>query len=100
MHRTLNFLNPFDYVSLAFQQQKLAMASVETVWHRSSQMAAGTMTPSESVTMWAEKPTALAKGFERASIAAVAGKSPVQVMHAAMAPMTAKARSNARRLRK
>jgi len=93
MSRYLNSLNPLDYVALAFEQQKLAAAAFETIWWRSSSFANGKMCPIESVAMWVEKPTALANGFEKASMAAVKGKTPAQVMQAAFAPMTAKASS-------
>jgi len=92
-------LNPLHYMEFAFQQQKLAMAAAETIWHRSMQMAAGEMSMVENASMWFEKPTAMATGMEKAAVAAVAGKSPAQVMHAAMEPMTKKASANAKRLR-
>ena len=92
--------NVQDYTNALFQQQKLAMAATETIWHRSIQMALGQMSPMENMAMWMEKPTAMFNGFENASIAAVAGKSPLKVMQAALEPMTSKASSNAKRLRR
>ena len=100
MARRTNYLNPLDYMNFAFEQQKLAMAAAETIWHRSSQIAAGKMTAVENASMWIEKPTAVMSGMEKAVIAAASGKSPAKVMLAAMAPMTAKASANAKRLRK
>lgn len=88
-----------DYSNALFQQQKLAMAATETIWHRTTQMALGQMSPTENMAMWLEKPTAMAVGFEKASLAAIAGKSPLNVMQAALEPMTKKATSNAKRLR-
>lgn len=95
-----NFPTPLDFMDFALQQQRLTMDAAETIWHRSTQIALGKMSPVENMSMWMEKPTAMARGFEKAAVAAVAGKSPAQIMHAAMAPMTAKASANAKRLRK
>jgi hypothetical protein len=94
--------DPFGSVALLDvigQQQKLAFAATETIWHRSLQMAMGTMTPTENVSMWWEKPTAMVSGMEKAAHAAISGKSAPQVFKAALAPMTAKASANAKRLR-
>lgn len=100
MARTIKPLTPLDFFELMAQQQKLALAASETIWHRSLQLALGKMSPVETASMWVEKPTAFVTGFEKAAIAAVSGKSPAKVMQAAWAPVTAKASSNAKRLRR
>ena len=97
-HRS-NPLNYFDYVDAAFQQQNLAMAATETIWHRSMQLASGQMSLVEGTAMWWEKPTAIAAGFEKAATAAIAGHSAPRVVQAALDPMTKKASANAKRLR-
>ncbi len=92
------FYNPLEYFTLALQQQALFVASVQTVWLRSSLIMTGAMTPVEATRMCLEKPTAFAKGMERGARAATRGKSPAHVMSAALKPISAKASSNARRL--
>ena len=99
MSRPLNPFNFFDYVDVTFQQQKLVMAASETIWHRSLQLASGQMSLVEGTAMWWEKPTAIAAGLEKATLAAAAGRSAPQVMQAALEPMTKKASANAKRLR-
>lgn len=100
MKRLNNALNPLEYMNFAFEMQKLTMAASETIWHRSLQMTSGTMSLHENASMWTEKPTAMFSGIEKATAAAVSGKSPAKVMEAAMEPMTTKATANAKRLRK
>ncbi len=100
MARTKIPLDPGFYMDMLWQQNRLALAATETIWHRSVQMAMGTMSPAENVSMWMEKPTAVITGMEKAALAAVAGKSAPQIVSAALAPMTAKASANAKRLRK
>ena len=89
----------FDVIDSAFQQQKLAMDATETIWHRSMQLATGQMSLVEGTAMWWEKPTAIAAGFEKAAVAAMAGHSAPKIMQAALEPMTKKASKNAKRLR-
>jgi len=98
--RGLNLLNPIDYANYAFEMHRLSLAASETIWHRSMQMTMGKMSALENASMWTEKPTALIGSMEKATIAAVAGKPPVQIMQAAMEQLTKKASSNAKRLRK
>ncbi len=100
MKRSLSHLNPIDYANYAFEIQKLSLAASETIWHRSMQMAMGKMTALENASMWVEKPTALLGSFEKATLAAISGKPPAQIMRAAMEPLTVKASANAKRLRK
>ena len=100
MLRTFNPFNQFDFVDLGLQQQKLGLAAAETIWRRSSLYSRGALTPDETMSMMFEKPTALAQGLEGAAKAVASGKNPAQVLNAALAPMTAKASSNAKRLRR
>ena len=99
MPRRINPFNPFDYVDLALQQQKLALSATETIWRRSALYSRGALTPLEATAMWMEKPAAFAKGAEKAMMAAARGKSPAKIMDAALDPLTRKASSNAKRLR-
>ena len=99
MSRKTTTLNPLDYMDFAFEQQQLIMAATETIWHRSLKIVTGKMSAVENASMWMEKPTAVASGLQKATIAAASGKSPAKVMSAAMEPMTTKASANAKRLR-
>ena len=100
MPKRPNYPTPTDHIDMMIEQQKLMMAAAETIWHRSMQIASGKMTAIENASMWMEKPTAMITGMENATLAAVSGKAPIEIMRAAMAPMTAKASANARRLRR
>ncbi len=90
--------NPFEYFTLALQQQALLTASVQTICRRTALMATGAMSAAEATAMVMEKPTAVAKGMRQGARAAARGKSPAQIMSASMKPISAKASSNARRL--
>ena len=97
--RPFNLLNPFDFIDLGLQQYKLTVAAGETIWRRSSLYSRGALPITEAMSMWVEKPTAIAKGFEDAAMATARGKNPAAVFLAALEPMTVKASSNAKRLR-
>lgn len=92
--------NPFEYVTLALQQQALLVASLQTIWSRTSMMVSGAMTPVEATTMVMEKPAAIAKGMGEGARAVARGKSPAQILSASLKPISAKASSNARRLKR
>lgn len=78
--------------ALPLMMTQLAMASWETIFHRTLMMAQGSCSPSEYHRMTAEKTAAL-----QASAAAVlAGRGQT----AALAPFVSRARANARRLRR
>jgi alpha-D-ribose 1-methylphosphonate 5-triphosphate diphosphatase PhnM len=76
------------------------IAAAEVIWHRSLAMASGTMTLPEATRMILEKPAALARSAERGAIAAARGAGPGKVAAAFVRPISSRARSNARRLRR
>ncbi len=92
--------NPMDWIVLGFQQQRLLMGAGETILRRSMMMGTGSMGAAEAVSMWFEKPTAFAKGFEAAALAAAKGQPQAQIMTAFLRPIAASAAANAARLRK
>ncbi len=71
---------------------ELAMASWETIWHRSVMMAMGTCSAAEYQRMVMEKTTAI----QLATVALATGKGDAAVV----APFLSRARANARRLRR
>jgi hypothetical protein len=70
---------------------RLAMASWETIYHRSMLMAQGTCSAAEYQRMVSEKMTAM----QISTLALMSGKSQADVM----APYLSRARANAKRLR-
>lgn len=70
---------------------RLAMASWETIYHRSMLMARGTCSAAEYQRMVNEKVTAM----QISTLALMTGESPAAVM----APYLSRARANAKRLR-
>jgi hypothetical protein len=70
---------------------RLAMASWETIYHRSMLMAQGTCSAAEYQRMLSEKITAM----QISTLALMTGKSQADVM----APYLSRARANAKRLR-
>jgi hypothetical protein len=70
---------------------RLAMASWETIYHRSMLMAQGTCSAAEYQRMVSEKMTAM----QISTLALMTGKSQADVM----APYLSRARANAKRLR-
>jgi hypothetical protein len=82
------FTAPF---SLPLMWTELAMASWETVWHRTALMATGACTPAEYQRMINEKMRAV----QLSSAALMAGKQPEDVLR----PFHKRATANARRLR-
>jgi hypothetical protein len=63
-------------------------------------MALGTMTPDEAVRMVTEKPAAFAKAAVNAAAAGAKGRGQAAVASAALAPISGRAKANARRLRR
>lgn len=100
MTRKMNPFNPVDWFALGVLQQTLAASATETIMRRSALMGAGQMNMPEAAAMMMEKPTAIAKGFEKATIAAARGQNVAQITSEFLKPMTTKASSNAKRLRK
>ena len=92
--------NPMDWVALGFEQQRLMMGAGETIMRRAMMMGTGDMGAAETASMWFEKPSAFAKGFEKAAVAAARGKPHAQVMTEFLKPIAASAAANADRLRR
>lgn len=89
-----------SWQAAAFAYGKMYWTAQEVIQRRTLQMALGQMGTEEAIRMVLEKPTAFADAFERAARATVAGKDPAAVAMAAVKPISAKTRANARRLRK
>jgi hypothetical protein len=82
------FTAPF---ALPIMWTELAIASWETVWHRTALMVSGECSPAEYESMLSEKMRAM----QQASMALVAGKQPEDVLR----PFHRRATANAERLR-
>ena len=98
--------DPRSYLSALMTWQKAAMAYAqmwmaanEVIWRRTTDMALGTMSASEATRMFFEKPVAYARAAEKAAMAGARGKGTASAALAAIKPVGAKAKSNARRLR-
>jgi len=82
------FASPF---ALPMMWTELALASWETVWHRTALIATGGCTTAEYERMVGEK----MKAMEQAGAALMAGKAAEDVLR----PFHGRARANAKRLR-
>jgi hypothetical protein len=83
-----NFPSPF---ALPIMMTELAMASWETIWHRTALIASGECTQAEYSRMVHEKMRAL----QQAGMALMAGKDTEEVLR----PFHRRATANAKRLR-
>lgn len=90
--------DPILLARLAFEQQRLMFSAWQTIWWRTAQAMAGTMSQREFTAMWSEKPVAVAKSMQSATSAAMRGKPPAEIARQALKPLGARAGSNARRL--
>ena len=88
------------WIKFAVAYTQMATAASEVILRRTMQMAQGSMTGPEAVGMVLEKATAFAAATERAAVAAATGGDAAKIASAALKPIHAKARSNARRLRR
>ena len=79
---------------------KMSMSAGEVILRRSIMMAQGAMSAPEATKMLLEKPAAFAVAAEKAITAAARGAHPTSVAEAALRPIGARTRANARRLRK
>lgn len=70
----------------------------QVIWHRSAQVALGTMSHREATKMFFEKPVAYARAAEKAALARARGKGIAGSAVAAVGPLKTKTRSNASRL--
>lgn len=100
MPTKFNPLDPFGLIAFGVQQQKLMLGAIETIALRTQSARDGNLTSVEMIGMMMEKPTAFAKGYEKAAKAVAKGRAPIAVMTEFYEPMTRKASSNAKRLRK
>jgi hypothetical protein len=98
---------PFDqlkiansWISYAIAFQQMSLAASEVILRRSMMMMQGRMTAPEAVGMVMEKATAFAVATERAAVAAATGADPAGIASAALRPIRAKTRSNARKYRR
>lgn len=87
------------WMRLATAYSQMTMAAGQVIFHRTMQMAQGTMTGPEATGMVLEKVTAFAASAERATVAAARGGDPVAIATAALKPYGVKTRSNARKFR-
>ena len=104
---TPSMFTPFDQLSVAnawikfaIAFQEMSMAAGEVILRRSMRMSQGKMTGPEAVGMVMEKATAFAAATERAAVAAATGADPARIASAALKPIRAKTRSNARKYRR
>ena len=78
---------------------RMSMSAGEVVMRRSMMMAQGALSAPEATRMMLEKPSAFAASAEKAMMAAARGANPAGVAAAALRPIGARARANAKRLR-
>ncbi|MEM8572783.1 MAG: antifreeze protein [Pseudomonadota bacterium] len=88
-----------SWTKFAVQYGQMNMAAAEVIARRTAQMSQGSMTGPEAIGMFMEKATAFAAAGENAAVAAARGADPVSIATAALRPIRAKTRSNAKRLR-
>jgi hypothetical protein len=99
-------ISPYDplkaaqaWASFSNAYVQMSMAAYEVVLRRTIRMSQGAMTSAEAVAMVMEKATAFAAASEGAAVAAAMGGDPLRIASAALKPIRAKTRSNARMLR-
>ena len=94
----LDHASAWTRFAMAYWQMNL-MAG-EVIFRRSLMMMQGGMTGPEALGMMLEKGTAFAAATEKAAIAAARGGDPAAIATAALQPISARARSNVRKLRR
>lgn len=94
----LNVLGSWMDFAVAYGQ--MSQAAAQVILHRSLQMSRGAMSAPEVIGMVMEKTTAFTAAAEKAAMAAASGANPARVASAALNPIHAKTRSNARKLRR
>ena len=87
------------WMKFATAYTQMSMQASEVILRRSMRMASGAMSGPEALGMVMEKATAFVAATELAAVAAATGGDPVKIAHAALKPIHAKTRSNARLLR-
>lgn len=91
--------DPLVFLDIAAEQSALAHAAIETASTRVWLFMTGALTGAEASTMWMEKPMAMARGFEAATVAAMSFQDPMKIARAAFEPASQAATDNALRLR-
>ena len=94
----LSVANAWIKYAIAFQE--MSMAAGEVILRRSMKMSQGRMTAPEAIGMVMEKATAFAAATELAAVAAATGADPARIASAALKPIRARTRSNARKYRR
>jgi hypothetical protein len=95
--RTMKAMQAWGRMAGAYAQ--MSFAAAEVIARRTRMMASGSMSAPEAARMVMEKPATFAEAATKAAMAAVSGKDAVAVAAAAVKPIRAKTRANARRLR-
>lgn len=100
-------MTPYDplkagtaWAKFALSYAQMSMAANEVILRRTMRMAQGAMTAGEAVGMVMEKATAFVAATEGAAVAAATGGDAIRIASAALRPIRAKTRSNARKLRR
>jgi hypothetical protein len=94
----MNLVSAWMRYATAYTQ--MSVAAAEVIFRRSLRMSQGAMTGAEAVGMVMEKASAFALATEKAAVAAARGADPARIATAALRPITARARSNVRQLRR
>ena len=87
------------WMRFALSYGQMNLAAAEVIMRRSMKMSLGRMSAPEAAGMVLEKATAFAKASENAAVAAFRGADPARIATAALRPIHAKSRSNARKYR-
>ena len=87
------------WMRFAMSYGQMNMAAAEVIMRRSMKISQGRMSAPEAVGMVLEKATAFTKASENAAVAAFRGADPARIATAALRPIRAKTRSNARKYR-
>ena len=95
---TMKTMQSWSRLSTAYA--KMSMSAGEVILRRTMMMAQGAMSGPEAAKMFLEKPAAFAAAAEKAMTAAARGANATSVAEAALRPIGARTRANARRLRR
>jgi hypothetical protein len=87
------------WMRFATHYSQMNMAAFEVIMRRTILMSQGAMSAPEAVGMVLEKATAFVAAGEKAAMAAARGGDATKIAAAALRPIRAKTRANARRLR-
>ncbi len=87
------------WLRFALSYGRMNVAAAEVIMRRSMKISQGRMSAPEAVGMFFEKTTAFSRATERAATAAMRGADPAGIASAALRPISAKTRSNARKYR-